>query len=229
MARAGRAPAPQEPARNEPSRHSAGRTTPGWRLPGRSFVRSLGLTCLGLPTNFRECRARRDQLRVHPEFDNRRAVARGCLLESLWKFFRSRYRGAEGAIGPRERKKIRIFERRPNHTTREAPLLMHADRGAHRVVEHQNDWAGPFEHRCRQLLPGHHEPAIAAKADDQTIGMDELGGDRRGYAVAHGAAGRSKLASWSAILQKAVRPAAEIAGVAGYDCIVGEPIAQPSH
>src|SRR5712691_4824637 len=40
---------------------------------------------------------------------------------------------------------------------------------------------------------------------------------------------RSGWPSWSAILQKAVRPAAEIAGVAGYDRIVGEAIAQPSH
>ena len=106
---------------------------------------------------------------------------------------------------------------------------MHADRAVHRIVEHENDRAGPFEHRCRQLLSSHHKPAIAAKADDQTIGMDELGGDRRGNAVAHGAAGRPELASWSAILQKAVRPAAEIAGVARYDRIVWEPIAQPSH
>src|SRR5439155_5580385 len=44
-----------------------------------------------------------------------------------------------------------------------------------------------------------------------------------------GAAGRPELASRSAILQKAVRPAAEIAGVAGYDRIVGEALTQPSH
>ena len=81
----------------------------------------------------------------------------------------------------------------------------------------------------RQLLPGHHEAAIAAKPDDQAVGMDELGGDRGGHAVAHRAAGRPELPPRPAVLQKAVRPAAEIAGVAGDDRVIGQAVAQPGH
>src|SRR5580692_3152065 len=33
----------------------------------------------------------------------------------------------------------------------------------------------PLQHRGRDLLPGHHEAAIAAKPDDQVVGMDKLG------------------------------------------------------
>ena len=89
--------------------------------------------------------------------------------------------------------------------------------------------AAPFGERGRQFLPGHHKPAIAAKPDDDPVGMDELGGDRGRHAVAHRAAGRPELAAGPAVLQKAVGPAAEIAGVAGDDRVVGQALAQPGH
>ena len=72
---------------------------------------------------------------------------------------------------------------------------MHADRAVHRVVEEEDDRADPLGERGRQLLPGHHKAAVAAKADDEPVGMDELGGDRGRDAIAHRTARRPELAA----------------------------------
>ncbi len=90
---------------------------------------------------------------------------------------------------------------------------MHADRAVHRVVEQQDDRPDPLACRGRQLLPGHHEAAVAAEADDQPVGMHQLRGDRRRHAIAHRAASRPELAARPAVLQETVRPTAKIAGV----------------
>src|SRR6516225_2674154 len=199
------------------------------RSPPCSRLHPLGLACQGLAADLRQCRARRDDLRVHLELDDRGTSMGSCLLESRRELFGSRYRSAERAIGSGEGKKIWVLQRGPDYPAGEAALLMHADGAVHRVVEYQNDRSRPFQHRGRQLLPGHHKAAVAAKADDQAVGIDELGGDRGGHAVTHRPAGRPELTSWPAVLQKAVGPAAEIAGVAGDDRVVGKAIAQPPH
>src|SRR5258708_24078055 len=59
--------------------------------------------------------------------------------------------------------------------------------------------------------------------------MHDLGGDGGRYAVSHRTAGRAELTAGATVLQEAVRPAAEIAGVAGDDRVVGKALAQPGH
>ncbi len=87
----------------------------------------------------------------------------------------------------------------------------------------------PSASEVANSCPVIRKPPSPTKADDEPIGMDELGADRGRNPVAHRAAGRAELASRAAVLQKAVGPAAEIAGVAGDDRVVGQTVAQPAH
>src|SRR3954465_3740898 len=68
---------------------------------------------------------------------------------------------------------------------------------------------------------GHAAPATPPQPDNDASGVHQLGGDCRRHPVAHRATGRAELPSRPAVLQKAGGPAAEIAGVAGDDRIVG--------
>src|SRR5262249_10798641 len=153
----------------------------------------------------------------------------GCLLESRLELFGARDGRAKSTISARQSGKIRVLERGADNPAGEAAFLMHADRAVHRIVKQENDRTGPFKCRRRQLLAGHHKAAIAAKAYNQAAGVNELGRDRGGHPIAHSAARGAELPSRSAVLQKAVRPAAEVPGVAGDDSIVREAVAQPFH
>src|SRR5436309_16038465 len=106
---------------------------------------------------------------------------------------------------------------------------MHANGAVHRVVEQQDNRPDPLADGCRQLLPSHHKAAITAKSDDDAAGISELRGDGRRHAIAHRAAGRTELPPRPAVLQKAVWPAAEIAGIRGDDRVLRQTLAQPSH
>src|SRR5580704_13459703 len=87
---------------------------------------------------------------------------------------------------------------------------------------------GPMPSPAAVASSCHHKAAIAAKSDHQPVGMNQLGGDRGGDAIAHRTAGRAELAAGPAVLQKAVGPAAEIAGIRRDDRVVGQALAQPA-
>ena len=100
-------------------------------------------------------------------------------------------------------------------------LLMHADRAVHLVVEHQHDRCDAVMEGRGDLLPRHHEAAIADHADDHAVGERDLGADRRRHAVAHRAVGRSDIALPVAEIQEARGPAGEVAGIGGDDRVAG--------
>ena len=72
-------------------------------------------------------------------------------------------------------------------------------------------------HGGRKFLAVHQEIAVAGEGDDDAVGIELLGGDRGGQAVAHRAAGRPELLLERAEAQEAVDPDREIAGAGGED------------
>ena len=83
-------------------------------------------------------------------------------------------------------------------------------------------------HGGGEFLPVHQEIAVAGEADDDAVGIQLLGGDRRRQAEAHRAAGRPELLLEPAKAQEAADPDREIAGAGGEDR-VGDAAAQREH
>src|SRR5207248_11553354 len=99
---------------------------------------------------------------------------------------------------------------------------MHANGSVHRVVEQQDNRPNPLADGCRQLLPGHHKAAIAAKSDDDAAGISEPPGDGRRHAIAHPATWRAELPPRPAPLQKTTWPAAETPRTRGDSRLTGQ-------
>ena len=105
-------------------------------------------------------------------------------------------------------------------------FLVHADGAVGAVVDdHDHDMDAVLDRRG-DLLTGHEVVAVAGDADDVAIGVDRLGGDGGGIAIAHGAGGRGQLGVPGAVAVEAVQPGGEIAGAVGQDGVGGQGLGQ---
>ena len=93
----------------------------------------------------------------------------------------------------RERGEVRVLEVGADHASRELPLLVHADRRVHPVVDEEHDDRELVLHGRRELGRAHHEVAVAREAHDDPIRMDQLRRDGRGQPVPHRARARTRL------------------------------------
>ena len=118
---------------------------------------------------------------------------------------------------------------RADRATRELPLLVHADRPVHPVVDEDDDDRQLVLDCGGELRRAHHEVAVACEAEGDPVGVDQLCRDRRGDAVAHRAAARTDLRAVLRELGEPVCPDSEVARSAGLDCVAGEPPAQKRH
>ena len=132
--------------------------------------------------------ARADPLRIDRKLEHRRLPGGERALERGLEVLRPLDPLAVRAVGARERREVRVLEVRADHAPRELPLLVHADRRVHAVVDEEHDDRQVVLHRGRELGRAHDEVAVAREADDDPVGVDELRGDRRREAVAHRAA-----------------------------------------
>ena len=137
--------------------------------------------------------------------------------------------GAKRAVGRGQRGEIRVLQGGADDPAGEAALLVHADRAVHRVVEDQDDRPGAFDSAVASSCPVIMKPPSPQNPTTIRSGWTSLAATAAGHAIAHRAAGRPELPSGPAVLQKAVGPAAEIAGVGGDDRVVGQALAQPHH
>ena len=80
-------------------------------------------------------------------------------------------------------------------------------------------------HGRRQLLPRHHEVAVARQRDHRPLGVRALGRDPGGKAVAHRPAGRREMRVEAAEAVIPVQPDREVAGPVGQDRVLGQRVA----
>ena len=108
-------------------------------------------------------------------------------------------------------------------------LLVHANRPEHAVVDDEHDDRSVVLHRRRELLAGHQEVAVARDRDHVPLGMEQLGGNRRGHAVPHRTARRRELGRVVPELVEAMRPDREVAGAVREDRVRRQPGAHGRH
>ncbi len=94
---------------------------------------------------------------------------------------------------------------------------MGADGAVGGVVGDDDDDVGAVLGRRRQLLAGHQEIPVAGEADHLAPGVDQLGGDGRGQAIAHRPGGRGELGRPCGVPVEPVQPSGEIAGAVADD------------
>jgi hypothetical protein len=79
-----------------------------------------------------------------------------------------------GAIGPGEGGEIRIDQLRAEDALGVGAFLMHADGAVHAVVDDDEDDGQAVLHGGRQLLPVHHEAAVAFQETTTRSGWTAL-------------------------------------------------------
>ena len=110
---------------------------------------------------------------------------------------------------------VRVLQRGRDHAARIIALLVHADGAVEPVVMDHDDHRQLVLHGGGEILPGHHEVAVAGDADHRALGMDRLDAERRRKSVTHRARGRADMGGVFAETIEAVNPAGEIARAIG--------------
>ena len=168
---------------------------------------------------------RRQRLGIADELEQRGPVRGQCPLQCRRE--RSRLLDAL-AVGPeaaREGGEVGVDEVGGHHAARVVPLLVHADRAEHAVVDDDHEHVEAVGDHRRELLRAHQEAAVARERHDRPLGVDELARHRGRDAVAHRARERRELRAVARELPEAVHPDRVVAGAVGDDR-VGQPPAQ---
>ena len=144
-------------------------------------------------------RARRDRLGVDAQREQRRPPARERALERRRRTRPSRVDGlAVRAERARVGGEVGVDEVGADDAPGELPLLVHADRPVHAVVDDEDDDRQVVLHRRRELLARSSGSRRRRRSRRPCApGATRLRGDRRRHAVAHRAARRRELASGS--------------------------------
>ena len=176
-------------------------------------------------SDLRQAATGRDHLWVERDFDQCALWTRKCCQQLSFKLPGVRDANARVAVRPRESCKVWVGKPGATHVVRVFALLVHAYRAKHAIVQYQNNAFCADLRRCGELLPIHHEIAIACDGEgDALTGHRVFGQNIRGntcrHAVAHGAIGGSKLGfeafGQAVVLVEAVQPAGKVA------CAIGQ-------
>src|SRR4029078_2314292 len=145
------------------------RSSSASRLSYGASLRCSVAGCARLGADLGEGLARRQRLGVDRDVEHRDGARTERAVERGGNIFRPLDALAVRAECTGEGDEVRVVEVGAADATGEAPLLVHADRPVHTVVEHDHDHGRARLLRRRELLRGHQEVAVAGEAHDVPV------------------------------------------------------------